>query len=531
MKETEDSFLESITSNYHSIPTLLERRDSRIHIAPWDTLDLEPLTPPTVHHIDARQVQPIERVLEAYHPGMIPKNSDNQIYPIDNYKRGDIGGVDTHTGSLELDLEEEFSPVTTLFFQYAHNSHESFDTAGNLLSDNDGVANVFLQPDGRIQGVIMLPDATSPALYYTFAPDPIRANELAYPQNVNETLLQMREVYSHIDPKHLPLISNLGRMVTAVADMWLDRESKGNDKIETLLKISGDINRYTVGKNSGERSGTEFVKVPLGGDLLSGLVAEDLIPEKIEVIELERYEEFLKSALMHGYKIPPLFRSHEMGLYFSESSPFDDGVSGSHMREILGYNGMEDVSRGLIVPSEWPTAYKGSWNDPLSFLKHQMLLATYEDLPDEVRTEMIERCNELVDNSVYLRNHTFLSTEVPALDAVTPYAFKNYSREQQERILGGFIAGILTINKDLFPYWAGPQLHGDGDSRLDWVPEGVADMLEEHGFYVSQAPSSIVHPLHVRGFNRDGTLDVMDRPFANPDLRIDDSGVIFNSKM
>lgn len=531
MTERESLSLESFKDNYRSIEELLARRDQRIVIAPWDKLDLPDLDPDTVpkrHAVDARQIHPIEQILQAYHQGMTPQGSSYEFYPIDYYKRGTLGGVDVHSGTIELDIKEEFSPVRTMFFQYVHNPREGYDENENFIMNNDGVANVFLQSDGRMQAFAMLPSASSPALYFPFAPDGIRQRELPYPQGVSDAEESIRNVHTHISPQHLPLMSKLGRMVTAASDIWLDRQTN-YQPTETLMKISGDIVPHRISKEGMDRMSADFFGAPSDEHPLAGLVDASLIPDTFDVIEMEKYEEFIKLALQNGYKLPSFFRSHEMGLYFSEASPFDDEAPGSHMQEILGYNGVTDVSRGLIVPSQFPTGYKGEWNNPLSYLRHQMMLAVYEDLPDEVRESMLVKCSELVERSVELLNHTYLSPEIPALDASSPYAFKNYSHRQQEKILGGFIAGIMTMNKDLFPYWAGPPLRGDGSSRLNWVTEGMADLLEENGFYVSQVPASKIHPLYMRGFNRDGTSDMSDRPFANPDLRIDNLGVIFPS--
>lgn len=530
MKEQESDFLGEFNSRYQSLTTLLSRRDERLHIAPWDQLDLDLDTPSKIRHIDARQVKIIEEVMSVYHPGIISNQSNNEWYPIDNYKRGVLRGIDIHSGSVILDAVEDLSPVETVFFQYVHNPREEYDEQGQLTTYNDGVANVFLQSDGRIQGVTMLPDPNSPILFVPFAPDSIRKNELVYPTHVTDALRDIRTTYNQIDARHLPLISKLGTMVTAAADIWLDREAEHDEQAEKLIKIPGIITRYSIEKNSIDSRAATFFGAPVDEHPLAGLVNENLLPEKVDVIQMENYEQFLKSAVSNGYTLPTFFRTHEMGLYFSDKSPFEDDLAGSHMREILGYNGIPDVTRGIVVPSEWPTNYNGDWSKPLAFLKHQLVLAAYEDLPEEVRTEMIEKCNEVVDNSVYLRNHTYQRTEIPDLNSKPPYAFKNYSRYQQEKILGGFIAGALTLNKDIFPYWRGPHLHGDGSSMWDWIPQEIPTMLEESGFHIDRAPQSIIHPLSIRGFNRDGSLDRADRPFANQDFRIDDSGTIFISK-
>jgi len=521
MKEYEGNFLENFSQSYHPISELLARRDEKIKISPWDKLDIDLDTPPTIRHIDARQVIDIEEIMTIYHPGIKYKNSQPQWYPIDNYKRGDLRGVDVHTGSIELNQEEDLSPVETMFFQYAHKPFEGYDPQGNFIAYNEGVANVFLQPDGRIQAMTLIPEEGSSVLFYPFVPDEIRKNELAYPSNTAEALRDMRTAYNYIDPRHLPLMSKLGAMVTAAADIWLDRDVDSGKDREPLIKIPGDLLTYSIGKDRTDSKASRYFGAPVDEHPLAGLVDKALIPEKLDIIEMEGYEQFLKSALTEGYTLPPFFRSHEMGVYFSENSPFDDGTSGSHMREILGYNGITDVSQGLIVPTDWPSNYKGDWATPLAYLKHQLVLAAYEGLPEDTRSEMIEHCNELVDRSVYLRNYTSINTEIPDLDPSSPYSFKNYSRQQQEKILGGFIAGILTMNKDIFPYWRGPQLHGEGGSKLDWIPEGISEMLEEKGFHVLQAPEPKIHPLFIRGVNRDGTQDVAIRPYANPDLKID----------
>lgn len=531
MKEHNNDFLGEIESRYQPITTLLSRRDDAIRIAPWDQLDLDFDTPSKTPHIDARQVSLIEQVMSVYHPGIKNKHSNYEWYPIDNYKRGELRGIDVHTGSIVLDSEEDLSPVETMFFQYVHNPREEYAETGQPVIDNDGVANVFLQSDGRIQAISMLPGVNSPILFCPFVPDNIRKNELAYPADVTEALRDIRSNHGRIDPMHLPLIGKLGILVTAAADIWLDRKAQSDESVEKLIKISGDINHFTVEKDSIDSRAATFFGAPVDEHPLTGLVDEELIPEKVDIIQMEGYEEFLKSAVGNGYQLPTFFRSHEMGVYFSDKSPFEDDLAGSHMREILGYNGVTDVSRGIIVPSEWPSTYKGDWSKPFSYLRHQLVLAAYEDLPENVRTDMINVCSESVEESVYLRNHTYLRTEIPKISSETPYAFRNYSRQQQEQILGGFIAGALTLNKDIFPYWRGPHLHGDGSSMWDWIPQEIPRMLEENGFHVDRAPQSRIHPLYVRGENRDGTPDMMDRPFANPDFKIDDSGTIFNCKL
>jgi hypothetical protein len=112
----------------------------------------------------------------------------------------------------------------------------------------------------------------------------------------------------------------------------------------------------------------------------------------------------------------------------------------------------------------------------------------------------------------------------------SPYAFRNFSRRQQEKILAGFIAGIMTMNKDLFPYWAGPPLKGDGTQRRDWVPEGIEDMLEANGFHTERIPVSVVHEVGVSGIGEHGSLELEERPFADPDLHLDEQGKVFLQK-
>ena len=522
MTEHEESSLANVDPKDLLMSTLQERLDASLRIAPWDKLDLDSLLPDHKLGIDRRQVNFLQMRLGAVN------NIQYRYYPIENRERGMLGGVDVNTGIINFGSGDE-DPVETMFFQYVHNPQDPIlDEQGELIKNNEGVANVFLQPDGRMVGMVMLPNENLSALYYQFAPDGLGGNVSSYPENVDDALRKLKETHGHIHRDQLPLIGMLSRMLTSASDIWLDRDRDQDQEMERIMKISGDIQRFKVDKDGIDFEGARFFGAPPDEHPLAGLVDERLFPERVDIIKMENYEEFVKSIDSNGYILPHFFRSPKLGLYYSELSPFDDAMPDGFMVEILGYNGITDTSRGIIVPEKRPDDYQDENETPLAVLRHQLVIAAYESLPDEEREEMIETCNKLVDRSADLSNYALTWTETPEQDTSMPHSFNKFSRQQQERMLGGFIAGLLTVDKERFPYWSGPPLHGDGSSHLDWIPEGVVNMLEIKGFHVSRGPVSKVHPPYIRGYNSDGSLDKRDHPFANPDITIEDSGMIFS---
>lgn len=471
-----------------------------------------------------RQFAPIEdSLMYLGHVQSVPESDlglqREQFRVFSDRKRGRIGNTDVSVGIVNLHVKksEDDSSQKAFLVQYARNPQESFgnDEYGNPKREtfNDGIVNVLMTPSGEIYTTMMLPNGEY--RLDSFVPPYGKKVGQSYPKDEIDALNSFKK--SGVSPRFFPLLQKAAMLTTAVSDTYLKRDRDYKESERSFLLTDSEISTYNFSKNGISPELAEVVGLDDLEHPLKNLVHEDLIPEQSHVYLTDSLEEMVKTLAHGGYPMPVMFRSYKHGVYVSENAPWNVDQAALGFQELLAYNSDISLQKGSILTKTKLPEHTNSWESIYSLLQHNLILQAYEEtLSEQAKAEFMAFCDENVSQIKHLGNHTYLTTEIPENDQKSPYKFNHYSERSKNKYLAGFLAGMMTMPKELFRYWADPPLWGDGTERWHWTPKGMKELMAKHGFNVDQIQQSKIHPPFVRHITKDGTIEMADRPFANP---------------
>lgn len=495
----------------------LDNFGKKLTKSPWENLNLN-FEGEAQIALQDRQFQPLENALLmiGFEPS-VPSDELhlklNNLRPFKNTIYGRLGNTEVQAGVIKLHVSEpgKDNPEVMLI-QYAHNPSDKIGPSGELEFYNEGIANVMLLPDGSIYSLAMHSDGQY--RLFSFGTPFSGKVGLEYPQNELKTLNKIREVTPDVRRMY-PLMAKLAILSTAAADVYLNRSRNYDQAEKNLMIIKGEVKSYKITKGGIDSELAKKFHLDRNKHPLKDLVEEGLIPEESEVVVMEDYEGLLRTLGELGYPIPTLFRSHELGIYVSNNAPWEKSDESWGIRDVLDTRGVK-IDKATILPTNWPKTYKYSWALPEAILKHNLLLQVYEEkLSREAKEDFLDFGEEVVRQAKQLVSHTYLNVNIPDKNPNPPYSFDKYSKTEQNKLMAGFIAGIMTMPMDLFQYWYGPPLWGNGTERWHWVPEGMRELMQNRGFKVENIEKSKIYPPHVREVGKHGKYFKMPWRYAD----------------
>ncbi len=444
--------------------------------------------------------------------------------PIYHPQLGMIGRAEIQTGLVNLHIDRDGTNPQVVLAQYAHNSREEV-VNGNTENYNDGIVNVLAEPNGTIYSMMMTADGD-----YTlssFVPNFGENSGLSYPEDERDALAIVKKNTPR-NPNFFPLMGKAAILTTLACDTYRGRERDYTQAEKNLFLTDSGVREYNFNREGLTPELAAFLGTETTTHPLSGLVDENLIPENSKVFVVENYSGLISNLAQGGYPFPQVFRSHETGMYVSRNAVWDQPDATYGFEEFLGSQefGLGENGRATILPANRPEGYyQEEWQTPLKVVAHNLLLQVFQEtLDDEKKNELIEFCNQNVRQAKHLTNHAVgLRTEIPDQgDNKSPYSFNKYSRPKQEKMLAGFISGIMTANRDMLRYWSAKPLWGednDDSTRWQWAPQGIKEVMDSMGFRTDNLPITKIYPPFVREV-RNGIEERADRPYANPDLSL-----------
>ncbi len=453
--------------------------------------------------IQDRQVLPLERMLlhlgyESAPPLFITEEDRrNNRRPVQNMSIGRIGYTYLNAGYLSLGIAKpEENNLQGIFFQYTHRPRlEKSPISDNLEYYNDGVANVFMTEEGIIYGMVMFPNEDY-AIFQPWRPSEIKMIGKDYPDSAMEALNIVRTSAMEAQTS-IPFSPKLAMLMLLAADTYSGVERDYMEAEKEILIIGGNIEHHKITKEGLSTELADFFGVEEGQHPLKDLVNEELIPPDIDVVIVDDYMKLLVNLIEGGFPLPNFFRSSDRGLYTSVFAPWDNPGASFGFREILGFHGL-DFDRAIILPSEAPDTHY-AWDAPWEILKHHSLLQVFEELPTDKMQYLFDFYEECVPQVKQLLNPSYSGVRVPDKDDKTsPYSFTKYSPKEQARILGAFLAGVMTIGKPIHRYWSSEPVWGDGTDQWHHLPELIQEILAEAGFKIENAPEKTIYPFFMR---------------------------------